>query len=73
LNGQSADETLDSFYVVHVQVDLLLKHIEILIHLYFEVVATRLNLAFQLVHFLFLQTFLTAISELTYPARSAFL
>mmetsp|Transcript_44038 Transcript_44038/g.42616 ORF Transcript_44038/g.42616 Transcript_44038/m.42616 type:complete len:304 (-) Transcript_44038:449-1360(-) len=52
LDGQPRDEPLDPLDIVNVQVDLLLQNIELLIHLYLQIVPTCLNLRLQLMHLL---------------------
>ena len=54
-NGKPADEALIPLDIVHMQVDLLLKDYELLLHLNFQIVTCSLNLSLHLDHFFFLQ------------------
>ena len=53
-DSQAADEALIPLNVSNVQVDLLLEHYKLLVHLNFQVVTSSFDFSLQLNHFLFL-------------------
>ena len=54
-DSKFANQALIALNIGNMEVDLLLKHDKLFVHLNLQVVSTSLNLSFQLDHFFFLQ------------------
>ena len=63
-NSETTDEALISLNIMNVQVDLLLQHHQLFVHLNLQAVSTCLNLCFHLDHFFFLIYSSTSVNQM---------